>query len=68
MESNFLTAVFLPLALFIIMLGMGLGLSATDFKRIAIAPEFVIIGLLAQLVMLPIMGFCWHRSFRSLPS
>ncbi|MEL7051165.1 MAG: bile acid:sodium symporter family protein, partial [Cyanobacteria bacterium J06588_5] len=25
MESNFLTEVFLPLALFIIMLGMGLG-------------------------------------------
>ncbi|MEM9092773.1 MAG: bile acid:sodium symporter family protein, partial [Cyanobacteria bacterium P01_F01_bin.53] len=25
MESSFLTAVFLPLALFIIMLGMGLG-------------------------------------------
>ena len=39
------------------MLGMGLGLSAADFKRIAIAPKSVIIGLLAQLVMLPIVGF-----------
>lgn len=56
MESNFLTAVFLPLALFIIMLGMGLGLTITDFKRIVIAPKSVIIGLLAQLVMLPIVG------------
>ena len=56
MESNFLTAVFLPLALFIIMLGMGLGLTIADFKRIAIAPKPVIIGLLAQLVMLPIVG------------
>ena len=56
MESNFLTAVFLPLALFIIMLGMGLGLTMADFKRIAIAPKPVIIGLLAQLVMLPIVG------------
>ena len=57
MESNFLTAVFLPLALFVIMLGMGLGLTAADFKRIVIAPKAVIIGLLAQLVMLPIVGF-----------
>ena len=57
MESNFLTAVFLPLALFIIMLGMGLGLTPADFKRIAIAPKSVVIGLLAQLVMLPVVGF-----------
>ena len=32
MESSFLSAVFLPLALFIIMLGMGLGLTLDDFK------------------------------------
>ena len=34
MESNVLTVVLLPLALFIIMLGMGLGLTLDDFKRI----------------------------------
>ncbi|MEL6491547.1 MAG: bile acid:sodium symporter family protein [Cyanobacteria bacterium J06621_3] len=57
MESNFLTEVFLPLALFIIMLGMGLGLTLADFKRIAIAPKSVIVGLVAQLIVLPIVGF-----------
>ena len=57
MESSFLTAVFLPLALFIIMLGMGLGLTWADFKRIVIAPKAVIIGLIAQLILLPIVGF-----------
>lgn len=57
MESNFLTAVFLPLALFVIMLGMGVGLTITDFKRIATAPKSVIIGLIAQLLLLPIVGF-----------
>ncbi|MGD1896227.1 MAG: bile acid:sodium symporter family protein [Phormidesmis sp.] len=57
MESNFLTTVFLPLALFVIMLGMGLGLTVEDFKRIAIAPKSVIFGLAAQLVMLPLVGF-----------
>lgn len=57
MESNFLTTVFLPLALFIIMLGMGLGLKVDDFKRILIEPFAVFVGLIAQLIMLPIVGF-----------
>jgi BASS family bile acid:Na+ symporter len=57
MESNFLTTVFLPLALFIIMLGMGLGLSINDFKRILVEPKAVILGLIAQLIFLPVVGF-----------
>ena len=57
MESNFLTAVFLPLALFIIMLGMGLGLTLDDFKRILVEPLAVIVGLMAQLILLPIVGW-----------
>ena len=57
MESNFLTAIFLPLALFIIMLGMGLGLRLDDFKRVFIEPKGVIIGLIAQLIMLPVVGY-----------
>lgn len=57
MEANFLTDVFLPLALFIIMLGMGLSLTLEDFKRVVIYPKAVIIGLVAQLIMLPILGF-----------
>jgi BASS family bile acid:Na+ symporter len=39
MEANFLTAVFLPLALFIIMLGMGFTLTLEDFKRVLIYPK-----------------------------
>lgn len=57
MESSALTAVFLPLALFIIMLGMGLGLTIDDFKRILVAPKAVILGLVAQLILLPVVGF-----------
>ncbi|MEB3358621.1 MAG: bile acid:sodium symporter family protein [Synechococcales bacterium] len=57
MESNFLTEIFLPLALFIIMLGMGLGLTLADFKRILVEPGAVILGLLAQLLLLPLVGF-----------
>jgi BASS family bile acid:Na+ symporter len=57
MQSSFLTTVFLPLALFIIMLGMGLGLTLNDFKRVFIQPKAVILGLIAQLILLPIVGF-----------
>ncbi|KZL50360.1 bile acid:sodium symporter [Nodularia spumigena CENA596] len=57
MEGNFLTAVFLPLALFIIMLGMGLSLTLDDYKGVLIYPKAVVIGLVSQLVMLPIVGF-----------
>ncbi|MEM9267146.1 MAG: bile acid:sodium symporter family protein [Cyanobacteria bacterium P01_F01_bin.13] len=67
MESSFLTTVFLPLALFIIMLGMGLGLMINDFKRIVVAPKAVILGLISQLIMLPIVGFVLASIFPLTP-
>ncbi|MGK7931866.1 MAG: bile acid:sodium symporter family protein [Microcystaceae cyanobacterium] len=57
MESNILTSVVLPLALFIIMLGMGLGLTLKDFQRILVEPKAVITGLIAQLLIVPLVGF-----------
>jgi len=39
------------------MLGMGLGLRLDDFKRIFIEPKAVMIGLIAQLIMLPVVGY-----------
>lgn len=57
MESSLITQLFLPLALAIIMLGMGLSLTIGDFKRVLVAPKAILIGLLAQLVLLPLIGF-----------
>ncbi|KPP99114.1 MAG: bile acid:Na+ symporter, BASS family [Bacteroidetes bacterium HLUCCA01] len=57
MEESILTAVFLPLALAFIMLGMGLTLTPADFRRILIAPKAIVLGLVAQLVLLPLLGF-----------
>lgn len=57
MESSLLTAVVLPIALFAIMLGMGLGLTIQDFQRVFTYPKGVAIGLFAQLVVLPCAGF-----------
>ncbi|MBM9499028.1 bile acid:sodium symporter family protein [Leptospira sp. 201903071] len=57
MESNLLTAVFLPLALGIIMLGMGMSLTIDDFKRIFILPKAALTGLTLQLLLLPVAGW-----------
>jgi BASS family bile acid:Na+ symporter len=42
--------------LFIIMLGMGLSLKTEDFKRIALYPKGVFVGLTNQLILLPLIG------------
>ncbi|MGJ4751781.1 bile acid:sodium symporter family protein [Leptospira kmetyi] len=57
MESNLLTTVFLPIALGIIMLGMGMTLTIDDFKRIFVLPKAVITGLTLQLLLLPVTGW-----------
>lgn len=50
-------AVVLIAALFIIMFGMGLTLRPEDFARVIKYPKAVILGLVNQLILLPIVGF-----------
>lgn len=57
MQESFLSAVVLPLSLGIIMLGMGLSLVPEDFTRVRKYPKAVVIGLICQLIFLPILGF-----------
>ena len=57
MQSNILTEIFLPLALIIIMLGMGLSLTLQDFKRVVVFPKATLVGLIGQLVLLPVVAF-----------
>jgi len=52
-----LTTVALPLALGIIMFGLGLSLTPADFRRVASAPKAVAIALGCQLVLLPAVCF-----------
>lgn len=52
------TTIVLGLALFIIMLGMGLSLILDNFKIILKQPKAVLLGLLNQLLLLPIIAFC----------
>src|SRR5687767_8233635 len=52
-----LTTVGLPIALAIIMFGLGLDLTLADFKRIGSQPKAVLIALGCQLVLLPMVCF-----------
>ncbi|CAA9397480.1 MAG: Sodium-dependent transporter [uncultured Nocardioides sp.] len=52
-----LTTVGLPIALGIIMLGLGLGLTLDDFRRVARAPAAVAVALACQVVLLPLVCF-----------
>ena len=63
MEGSVLSKVVLPLALFIVMLGMGLSLIPDDFKRVIKQPKGVLVGVLCQLLLLPVIGFVVCKVF-----
>lgn len=52
-----LTTVGLPLALGIIMFGLGLDLTVDDFKRVGRAPRAVAVALACQILLLPAICF-----------
>lgn len=55
--DSVLTQVLLPIALGIVMLGLGLGLTVADFKRIVVFPKAVLIALACQVLLLPAACF-----------
>ena len=52
-----ITKTIAPVCLAIIMFGLGLGLTLTDFKRVITIPRDFFIGFLGQVVILPIIAF-----------
>ncbi len=46
-----------PIALALIMLGLGLGLTVKDFKRVLTTPKDFLIGIVCQLILLPIIAY-----------
>lgn len=64
METNYLTDIMLPLSLAVIMLGMGLSLVPYDFKRVLLYPKAASVGILNQIIILPLVGFILLWLFR----
>lgn len=52
-SSSVVTTVFLPIALGVIMLGLGMSLTVQDFKRVAQVPKATIVALVCQVLLLP---------------
>ena len=46
-----------PIALALIMLGLGLGLTTKDFLRVINNPKDFTVGIVCQLVLLPIVAY-----------
>jgi BASS family bile acid:Na+ symporter len=57
MQASLLTNLLLPLALGVIMLGLGMGLTLADFRRVARYPRAVLTGLVLQVILLPAAAF-----------
>lgn len=67
MEQSFITTILLPVSLGIIMLGLGLTLTPDDFRRVFKYPRAVFIGLLVQLIALPLLCLLLVKVLRTDP-
>ncbi|WP_123665512.1 bile acid:sodium symporter family protein [Actinocorallia herbida] len=57
MDDSPLIAIGLPIALAIIMFGLGLSLTVRDFRRVAASPRAVVVALGLQVLVLPVIAF-----------
>ena len=67
MQASFLSIYLLPMAIAIIMVGLGLSLTPADFKRIIQYPKAMIIGLVTQMVILPLICLLIAQYFELSP-
>jgi len=63
MEATLITNVLLPLALALIMFGLGLSLTLEDFRRVVAYPRAVAIGLAMQMIVLTGIAFTLAKLF-----
>ena len=63
MADNPLLVLFLPLALAVVMAGLGLHLTLADFRRVLALPKAVAVALAVQVLVLPPVAFALARGF-----
>ncbi|MFY2764160.1 bile acid:sodium symporter family protein [Arenimonas sp. MALMAid1274] len=63
MQDNPLLVLFLPLALAVVMAGLGLHLTLADFRRVLKMPRAVLLALAVQSLLLPPLAFLVCRAF-----
>ncbi len=67
MQSSNITTTVMPLALGVIMLGLGLSLKLSDFTRIFKFPKAAFVGLFCQMIVLPAVCFFVAKAFSLSP-
>jgi BASS family bile acid:Na+ symporter len=60
MQSTFFSNHLMPIAIAAIMLGVGMNLKFRDFQHIFRKPKAVITGLVAQMILLPVIAFLFN--------
>jgi BASS family bile acid:Na+ symporter len=68
MNSTFFSTYFLPATLVLIMWGMGLSLSLRNFVNVLRFPKAILVGLVAQMVVLPILAWMLAKAFHLPPA
>ena len=68
MDHAFFSTYFLPATLVLIMGGMGLSLSLQNFRNVLRFPKAVVVGLVAQMVVLPLLAFGLAHAFGLSPT
>lgn len=63
-QAAFINSEVIPWVLRLVMIGLGLSLTLADFKRVIVFPKAATIGLVAQLVGLPLVAFVLAFLFR----
>lgn len=56
MEENLISTYLIPGVLAVMMVGMGMTLQPADFRRVFLYPKAAATGLLAQVLLLPLLG------------
>jgi bile acid:Na+ symporter, BASS family len=67
-QAAFVNSEIVPWVLRLVMAGLGLSLTVGDFRRVIVFPKAVTVGLVAQLVGLPLAAFGLALLFRAPPA
>jgi BASS family bile acid:Na+ symporter len=57
MQPSLITEILFPVSTLVIMFGLGLSLTLAEFRRLARTPTAVIVGMVNQLLLLPLIAF-----------
>ncbi len=63
MEGGVLTDYIIPSCLALMMVGLGMTLTIDDFKRVAVYPKATALGVVFQIICLPLVGFALASVF-----